>query len=182
MEVGSGLAYSSGRYHRDCLKEYLMTKKRGAMTEEEAEEKVKEIEGKKAEKQKGMDDRNELFNFLMKRYNVRYFPQFFYVKVGKINKGTYQKFKGSVSCGELLEIYKKLATRLSKACESKRIKQNDRFHYELAIVLSNVNKYRDWKEKKRINEQAKKEVVVEAPTVVKTATKKSKLKRKEILF
>ena len=141
--------------HTNCYIQKQTTKKRSPKTIEECQEYIEQCKqnNKAIEKKKSI--KNELYEFLFDMYDISYFPQYFYVKMDSIYKGTMKNLSKPVPPEDLLDMWKQKKNYLDKVAEQNRKKGNEifgvnRVNYDLAILLSKYDSYLKWKEKQKI--------------------------------
>lgn len=136
--------------HTNCYIQKQTTKKRSPKTIEECQEYIEQCKqnNKAIEKKKSI--KNELYEFLFDMYDISYFPQYFYVKMDSIYKGTMKNLSNPVPPEDLLDMWKQKKNYLDKVAEQNRKKGNEifgvnRVNYDLAILLSKYDSYLKWK-------------------------------------
>ena len=141
--------------HTNCYIQKQTTKKRSPKTIEECQEYIEQCKqnNKAIEKKKSI--KNELYEFLFDMYDISYFPQYFYVKMDSIYKGTMKNLSKPVPPEDLLDMWKQKKNYLDKVAEQNRKKGNEifgvnRVNYDLAILLSKYDSYLKWKEQQKI--------------------------------
>ena len=88
-------------------------------------------------------------------YDISYFPQYFYIKMDSVYKGTMKNLNKPVPPEDLLDMWKQKRNYLDKVAEQNRKKGNEilgvnRVNYDLAILLSKYDSYLKWKEQQKI--------------------------------
>lgn len=132
-------------YHTFCYKIYLQNKLQ--MNEEQALQEILIIKSKMRNMSEEAIYRDKLCKHLMELYGISYLPQYFFIKLQKINDGEYKKCSEPISNQELYEMYSnpKQIIKMHKIAVQKNIDLDNRLDWDLAIVLSDYSKYKSWK-------------------------------------
>lgn len=141
--------------HIKCYIEHYTARKRNPKTIEECEEHIKFCKNNFNKLEKKKNIRNELYDFLFDMYNISYFPNYFYIKMDSVFKGTYKNLNRPVPPEDLLDMWKQKRNYLDKISEQNRKKGVDiiganRVNYDLAILLSRYDAYLKWKEQQKL--------------------------------
>ena len=152
------IKFNSVFYHANCFIEKQMNKKRGAWTLEQCHEelnKFKEFEQKKTHEKFVKDS---LIEFLTNQYNISFFPKYFYTKMQSIYDGTYKGLQKPIPPEHLLEMWQTKSNYLNKinSKKPKPLEGLNLINYDLAILLAKYDKFLEWKEnQKQEQEQIK---------------------------
>lgn len=141
--------------HTNCYIEKQTTKKRSPKTIEECQEYIEQCRQNTKVTEKKKSTKNELYEFLFDMYDISYFPQYFYIKMDSVYKGTMKNLNKPVPPEDLLDMWKQKRNYLDKVAEQNRKKGNEilgvnRVNYDLAILLSKYDSYLKWKEQQKI--------------------------------
>ena len=141
--------------HTNCYIEKQTTKKRSPKTIEECQEYIEQCRQNTKVTEKKKSTKNELYEFLFGMYDISYFPQYFYIKMDSVYKGTMKNLNKPVPPEDLLDMWKQKRNYLDKVAEQNRKKGNEilgvnRVNYDLAILLSKYDSYLKWKEQQKI--------------------------------
>ena len=141
--------------HTTCYIEKQTTKKRSPKTVEECQEYIEQCRQNTKVIEKKKSTKNELYEFLFDMYDISYFPQYFYIKMDSVYKGTMKNLNKPVPPEDLLDMWKQKRNYLDKVAEQNRKKGNEisgvnRVNYDLAILLSKYDSYLKWKEQQKI--------------------------------
>ena len=141
--------------HTNCYIEKQTTKKRSPKTVEECQEYIEQCRQNTKAIEKKKSTKNELYEFLFDMYDISYFPQYFYIKMDSVYKGTMKNLNKPVPPEDLLDMWKQKRNYLDKVAEQNRKKGNEisgvnRVNYDLAILLSKYDSYLKWKEQQKI--------------------------------
>lgn len=141
--------------HTNCYIEKQTTKKRSTKTVEECQEYIEQCRQNTKVTEKKKSTKNELYEFLFDMYDISYFPQYFYIKMESVYKGTMKNLNKPVSPEDLLDMWKQKRNYLDKVAEQNRKKGNEilgvnKVNYDLAILLSKYDSYLKWKEQQKI--------------------------------
>ena len=136
--------------HTNCYIEKQTTKKRSPKTVEECQEYIEQCRQNTKATEKKKSTKNELYEFLFDMYDISYFPQYFYIKMDSVYKGTMKNLNKPVPPEDLLDMWKQKRNYLDKVAEQNRKKGNEilgvnRVNYDLAILLSKYDSYLKWK-------------------------------------
>lgn len=106
-------------------------------------------------KEKETNIKRELTNWIYLTYGVTYLPKSFFINLEKIYKGTYKNLNVSIPPEELLDMWKRKIDYLNKTADKnnrmgKQINDTCRIYYDISILLSKYDSYKDWKEKQKI--------------------------------
>jgi len=134
-------------YHTDCYLMHLITRKKDRKTEEEALIEIENIKTSMKEEVNEKISKEKFISLLMDYYGITFVPKRFYLKLSSIKNGTYQGIQHAIMYSELLEMYQnpKQISNLERLAGKKGIQRKDRLDWDLAIVLSNYDKYKKWK-------------------------------------
>ena len=141
--------------HTNCYIKKQTTKKRSSKTVEECREYIEQCRQNAKVTEKKKSTKNELYEFLFDMYDISYFPQYFYIKMDSVYKGTMKNLNKPVPPEDLLDMWKQKRNYLDKVAEQNRKKGNEilgvnRVNYDLAILLSKYDSYLKWKEQQKI--------------------------------
>ena len=143
-------------YHIDCYKKYLIKK---GKSEEEIISTINFIQDIMQCEKKIEQDKDRLFVWMMNYYSVEVISTFIFKKISDIVAGRSCLIKKCISYEELLDIYKIMGNYLNKNALKKNFTDIDsRMHYDLAVVINNYNKYREYKDKQQDNNIQVKEI------------------------
>ena len=141
--------------HTNCYIKKQTTKKRSPKTVEECQKYIEQCRQNTKAIEKKKSTKNELYEFLFDMYDISYFPQYFYIKMDSVYKGTMKNLNKPVPPEDLLDMWKQKRNYLDKVAEQNRKKGNEisgvnRVNYDLAILLSKYDSYLKWKEQQKI--------------------------------
>lgn len=80
-----------------------------------------------------------------KHYDVSLIPQYIYVKLDSIYKGTYKGQAEPISPDELLDILERKMDYLDKNAAKKNLSGVSRINYDLAVAIGSYKSYKEWK-------------------------------------
>lgn len=141
--------------HTKCYIDYHTTKKRKPKTIEECNEFINLCNEQAKSVEKKQNIRNELYDFLFEMYNISFFPNYFYIKMDSVYKGTYKNLNRPVPPEDLLDMWRQKRNYLDRVAEQNRKKGTEisgvnRVNYDLAILLSRYDAYLKWKEQQEL--------------------------------
>lgn len=161
--------YKKKYYHKDCLIEKLNSLKKDKV--DNIDLFLKQLDDEEINRRNEADiywyEKNKLFQWLYDFYDVGGFDTAFYLKVNNMVQGKDYKCKLGITYQELLEMYQKMANYLNKVARNKGIENDNRCYWDLAIVIKDYGKYKEWKEKQK--PQINKNIEVDKVNVVKKA-------------
>lgn len=110
---------------------------------------------KKEIKEKETSIRTELTNWIILMYGFTYLPKSFFFNLDKIYKGTYKNLSCAIPPEELLDMWKRKIDYLNKIADKnsrmgKEMNDVCRLYYDLSILLSKYDSYKDWKDKQQL--------------------------------
>ena len=80
-----------------------------------------------------------------KHYDVSLIPQYIYVKLDSIYKGTYKGQAEPISPAELLDILERKMDYLDRNAAKKNLSGVSRINYDLAVAIGSYKSYKEWK-------------------------------------
>lgn len=143
-------------YHYDCFIEFIKNKNK-KISQEEILIIIKELQEKNYDKIKNIIDKNHLFEYITRKYELIYKPKYIYIKFEQVFNGSYKNLSESVSPEDLLDMWQRKEGYLDRTNQWKISKGEvmeglGRMWYDLAIVLSKLSSYRKWKDQQKANE------------------------------
>lgn len=148
--------------HYDCiLKEELKkqtTKKRGILTKEKIEDKLKDVYNDNLIYIKHIFDEQKLFDFIHNSYNIVSIPSILKFKLNEIYNGNYKGLSRGVMAEDILDMWQRKKQDLDKINnynkqKGKELDKAARLNYDLAILMSKYDSFLEWKEKEKIRGQ-----------------------------
>lgn len=171
--------FSNGFVHTDCFAKYRTTMKKSPWSQEklgaflpllkeETNVKIEELLAADEEKTKQEaiakklanvqeERRKEFFDFIRDTYAPAVVPGKFYAKLQRFVFGTEPRYAGSIPPEYFLDIWRRMLPKLNKIDENNRAHDkviNNRWDYDLAIVLANYPSYLAWRQKQAAQAQA----------------------------
>ena len=157
-------------YHYTCFVDFTKKKKTNKLSDEEIEKMAKDLQVKYKDRILWLIDKNQLYKYLQKKYDIVLMPRAMFTTLEQIFTGKYKKMSEPVLPGELLDMWERKESYLDKTCEWKESKGEgfkdgySKFRYCAAIIMSKVGSYRKWKDEQNANENKNK--VVESQTKI----------------
>lgn len=110
---------------------------------------------KKEIKEKEVNIRKQVTNWIYLAYGLTFLPKSFFINLDKIYNGTYKNLSTPIPPEELLDMWKRKMDYLNKTADKnsrmgKEINEVCRIYYDLSILLSKYDSYKDWKEKQKM--------------------------------
>lgn len=135
--------------HYDCFVEHKLNMKKHKPLEDikkEAEEKYKLTLEYLDEKRV----KDELYKFIQTLYNVVVLPNYFFVKMDTIYKGTYKGLAKGIPASHLLDMWQRkqsylLSVYANNVSKGKEMDGLGRINYDLAILLNLYDGYLKWR-------------------------------------
>jgi len=111
-------------------------------------------------------DEADVNTFIREFYGIQVIP---YVRLAQVYKGTFKQGMIPIPACDLLEMWKKKKTFLTKVyqknlSENKTFSPENRIYYDLAILISKYNSFLKWKEEQSILEN-KSSVITQMPNI-----------------
>lgn len=147
---------SNSYTHSKCyIEHHTSSKRRKPKTLEECNEFIEECKSQNKDVIKAKNIRDELYSFIFDMYGISFFPNYFYIKMDSVYKGTYKNLNKPVPPEDLLDMWRQKKNYLEKVAEQNRKKGTEiegvnRVNYDLAILLSKYDSYLKWKEQQKI--------------------------------
>ena len=153
-------------YHNDCFIETINTKRKKQLSQEEISTMIKELQEKNKDKIKDIIDKNHLFEYVTRKYELIYKPKYIYIKFEQVFNGSYKNLSEPVSPEDLLDMWQRKEGYLDRTYQWKIGKGEEmdglgRMFYDLSIILSKVSSYRKWKMSQVINDRTKENIIEE---------------------
>ncbi len=152
----------SGKYvHCDCYEHHLTNKKKGALTEDEAKQKVDSLyRQQKREldsKTKDLKSKDEFIKYVMAYYDTE-LSNYYLIKLQRIHSAALQGQCRPIPYCDMLEMYKNPKVR--KLLERNRKKNNvtkQPYHYDLTVLIFEYDNYRKAKEERMLRREQNEE-------------------------
>ena len=149
--------YNSKYYHEDCfIKECnkrLKSQKETRLDWGKALNNIPKLKENAKKKMIVYLDRDDLYRFVLENYQISRVNNLQWTKLSHIYDGTYKGLAYKISQVELLEEWKFYMPELIENRKYKNMTGEQAFNYDLAIVLSKNIEYREFLEKKKLEEQ-----------------------------
>jgi hypothetical protein len=178
-------------YHYDCFVTFMESKKRNKLCKEDILKLAKELQEQHLNEIKDIINKNHLFKYLQRRYDLVFMPSFVFIKFNSVFDGAYKNLTEPVNAEDLLDMWIRKENYLDKNYQWKLSKGESmdglgRMWYDLATILSKVGSYRKWKEENKTIEITKEEFIKENMskidfTKISNNNNKNKININEIL-
>lgn len=158
------LKLKTGYSHINCHKNYLMTRKRKPMSEEEAQAEVDRLYGEVLDLKLENSEKDMFYANINSKYNISVYPSFFFVKMNQITSGKYKGMTKPITYGELNEIlnikWKSYVNiRMRKESKGDVFKDDlSKLQYDLSIMINEYDKYLKYKNKQAKIESSKESI------------------------
>jgi len=158
LESDKFIVYKNDEYyHYDCFITFMNNKKKDKLSSEEIHELAKKLQQQSFDKTKDIINKNHLYKYLQKRYDIVYLPSFVFVKFNSVFEGTYKNLSEPVCVEDLLDMWERKESYLDKQYQWKLSKGESmdgigRMWYDLSVLMSRVGSYKKWKDEQRANE------------------------------
>jgi hypothetical protein len=167
LEYDKFTLYKEAYYHNDCFIENVNDKRNKKLTQDEILIMMDMLQEKNKDKIKDVIDKNHLFKYLQRRYELVYMPTFIFVKFDQVFNGTYKNLSEPVSPEDLLDMWERKETYLDRMNQWKIGRGEgiddgvNRMWYDLATLMSRVSSYKKWKMSQEINVCTKENIIEE---------------------
>jgi len=152
--------YDTGKYyHYDCYLQKII--KKNKISKEDAIIEADRIFNLRIEIEKEKQIEDDFYQMIMKMYNLP-LPNYFFMKVKKVVNGTYKKeMPQRITYKELTDMYsnKHMRLRLDKIAFSSKIKQDERFNWDLAVIFNEYPRYLKAKRRATKDSEGTKEAI-----------------------
>ena len=142
------ITYNKGSYHEECFIEMINKNKRKYMWETSHLDVIKEESYKQ---NIFLVNSDTLYNYLFDAYEIPMLSTYAYMTFTSVFSGTYKNLRRPLDPYEVYEIWKRLhddTDYLKKASAKKEFnKTESEILYHLAIVVSQYDSYKKWKER-----------------------------------
>jgi hypothetical protein len=150
-------------YHQDCFIEMMKDKN---LSQDEISEIIKKDREKNHDKIKMLIDKNHLFVFVVKKYELTFKPKYLFLRFEQIFNGSYKNITEPVSPSDLLDMWLRKENELDRINQWKIGKGEpldglNRLWYDVAILLSKAASYKKWKMSQVINDRTKENIIEE---------------------
>lgn len=156
-----------GTYHDECYRNYLIDKygdndyskkvyKTAILDRNKKKGKQQERNRQlKLGKDKECQDRELFFEYIEEQYGTLNKRQC--IKIAQVVSGKYKGLKEGIPYHDLLEMFKGKKNTLTKifaknVADGRMSKNDNRFDYDLAILITKYDSFKRWKQNKKINE------------------------------
>lgn len=152
-------------YHQDCFIE-MMNDKNKQLSQDEILEIIKKDREKSHDRIKMLIDKNHLFVFIVKKYELTFKPKYLFLRFEQIFNGSYKNITEPVSPSDLLDMWLRKENELDRINQWKIGKGEsldglNRLWYDVAILLSKAASYKKWKMSQVINDRTKENIIEE---------------------
>jgi len=152
-------------YHYDCFIEHMNSKSK-KLSQEEISKMITESQEKNRDKVKNIIDKNHLFAYVVRRYELTYKPKHFFIKFEEIFNGHYKNITEPISPGDLLDMWIRKEGYLDRTNQWKVGKGEgmeglNRMFYDISVLLSKYSSYKKWKEMQEVNTRNKENIIEE---------------------
>jgi hypothetical protein len=167
LETDKFIVYKDDEYyHYDCFITFMNNKKRNKLSSEEIIDLAKKLQLQSFDKTKDIINKNHLYKYLQKRYDIVFLPSFVFIKFNDIFNGTYKNLSEPVEVEDLLDMWQRKESYLDKNYQWKLSKGESidgmgRMWYDLSILMSKIGSYKKWKDEQKANEIIKEESIKE---------------------
>lgn len=196
-ENSIGAVFYNGKYyHEECFvitcNKKMKSKKQQTLRWDIAINEIPKLKKAAKEKLAAFMEKDEFYHFALDTYQISKISDRQWQKLSHIFDGTYPGLTYKISPEELLEEWRFYLPELFQSRIYKDISGNAAFAYDLAIVLSKNAEYREMKERKKLEDQAREarknsevQLNSDAMFVIKQISKKRQLEaaqRRAALF
>lgn len=167
LEYDKFTLYKEAYYHNDCFIENVNEKRNKKLTQDEIIIMMDMLQEKNKDKIKDVIDKNHLFEYVTRKYELIYKPKYIYIKFEQVFNGSYKNLSEPVSPEDLLDMWQRKEGYLDRTYQWKIGKGEEmdglgRMFYDLSIILSKVSSYRKWQDEQKA--QKNKDKIIESST------------------
>lgn len=167
LENDKFVLYKEAYYHNDCFIENVNEKRNKKLTQDEILVMMDVLQEKNKDKIKDVIDKNHLFEYVTRKYELIYKPKYIYIKFEQVFNGSYKNLSEPVSPEDLLDMWQRKEGYLDKTNQWKlsvgeKLEGLNRLWYDLSIVLNKLPSYRKWQDEQKA--QKNKDKIVEPST------------------
>ena len=158
LEDKKSVLFKKAYFHDDCFVTKLTTAKRKAVSEEVALEISRQLKILCEPIVKDIIIKNHLYKWLQQSYDVVVIPNYFFQKMEDVFQGNYKGLSEKISPEDVYYIWRKRKSEYDKTNDYQRtrgkiIEGIGRLSYDLAIVVSQYDSYKKWKEKQKVDKK-----------------------------
>ena len=139
-------------YHYDCFIEKEITKGRSPLSIEEAEILADQLIKENKEFINEVVNKNHLYLWLQRKYNLITIPTYVYQKLADIHSGTWKDINTKIPPEDLLDMFKRQwhnleQININNINKGKKLSPESRLNYDLSIIINKSSSYYEWKAK-----------------------------------
>jgi len=139
-------------YHYDCFIEKEINKKRNTLTKEEIENLADQISEKNKEFINELINKNHLYLWLQKKYELTIIPTYIYQKLAEIHNGTWKDLTIKIPPEDILDMFKRQWHNLEQINigninKGKKLSPESRLNYDISVIINKSSSYYDWRRK-----------------------------------
>lgn len=139
-------------YHYDCFIEKEMSKKRNVSTQQEIEILANQLIEENKDFINEIINKNHLYLWLQKKYNLIIVPTYIYQKLADIHNGTWKDINTKIPPEDLLDMFKRQWINLEKINinninKGKKLTPENRLNYDLSVIINKSSSYYEWRRK-----------------------------------
>ena len=155
-----GIVYFEEKYyHKQCFVQMcnsrIGNKRFKKYNWQEVLDSIESLQQDAKKRMKVAIDKDSVYRFILDNYRVSCVNSFTFKKLDEIYNGTYRGLAYPISPEELLDEWKFYYPQLMERRKYKSMDREQAVAYDLAIVLSKNVEYREFLEKKKLEEQAR---------------------------
>lgn len=140
-------------YHVDCLKKKMLSKKGCKLSVGDVDVLIEDLRLDGIGHVEELIYKRHLYGYLMQYYDVIDFTRRVYTKMEQIFTGNFKNMSRKIPPEHLLGMWQKQRIKSVLDKNFRSLKNEDKFHYDLAIVIKEYPSYMEWVEKKKIEEK-----------------------------
>jgi hypothetical protein len=135
-------------YHVDCLKKKMLSKKGSKLSVGDIDVLVEDLRLDGVSHVEELIYKRHLYGYLMQCYDVVDFSRRVYTKMEQIFLGNFKNMSKKIPPEHLLGMWQKQRIRSILDKNFRALSHEDKFHYDLAIVIKEYPSYMEWLGKK----------------------------------
>jgi len=139
-------------YHYDCFIEKEINKKRNVLTKEEIENLASQLIEENKNFINEIINKNHLYLWLQKKYNLTMIPTYIYQKLADIYNGTWKDINIKIPPEDILDMFKRQwhnleQIHISNINKGKKLSPENRLNYDLSVIINKSSSYYEWRKK-----------------------------------
>jgi len=158
LENKASVYFKKSHFHDECFISMLLSKKKNPPTRETAIAILNQLKLESNIVISEMITKNHLYKWLQKSYDLAIIPGFFFQRLEEVYQGSYKGLSEAISPTDVYYIWRHKKDKFDQinnyqSKKGKNIVGVSRLAYDLAIVISEYDSYKKWKEKQEVDKK-----------------------------